>query len=388
MASIEKYETDKGLRYSARVYIGRDDLTGKPRYSRKRGFTSKKEATLWASRLTLDADRDDLTKRKHIKFKEAYKAWYTGYINTVRESTYCRTAGMFDNHILPALKDKRVDEITVAMLQRLVNKWAKEATRNYKRWFDYVGSVLDYALRQGYIPDNPAKRVIVPKRQPKAGDAPENFWDKQALADFFSYIDQDKEPEKYTLFRVLAFGGLRRGECLALTWADINFSDGSIRINKTLTQGEKGRQIVQAPKTSKGRRTVSMDAITMKTLRHWRVIQMQKYMALGINTRRSDQLLFATSKNTHKYLNQPEKWLKQIEEADEAAAQSKLPHRITVHGFRHSHASALFAAGASIKEVQERLGHEDAQTTLNIYTHVTKNQNDEAAKKVADYLAF
>ncbi|CAI2680574.1 Tyrosine recombinase XerC [Apilactobacillus kunkeei] len=62
--------------------------------------------------------------------------------------------------------------------------------------------------------------------------------------------------------------------------------------------------------------------------------------------------------------------------------------KITVHGFRHSHSSALFAAGATIKEVQERLGHEDAQTTMNIYTHVTSKQNKNAVKKLSSYLNF
>ena len=64
-----------------------------------------------------------------------------------------------------------------------------------------------------------------------------------------------------------------------------------------------------------------------------------------------------------------------------------LPH-ITIHGFRHSHASAMFAAGATIKEVQERLGHEDVETTLNIYTHVTDQQNKEAVQKLVNFLDF
>ncbi|TPR53274.1 site-specific integrase, partial [Apilactobacillus kunkeei] len=45
-------------------------------------------------------------------------------------------------------------------------------------------------------------------------------------------------------------------------------------------------------------------------------------------------------------------------------------------------------AGATIKEVQERLGHEDAQTTMNIYTHVTSKQNKNAVKKLSSYLNF
>ncbi|HCU0710950.1 TPA: tyrosine-type recombinase/integrase, partial [Enterococcus faecalis] len=59
---------------------------------------------------------------------------------------------------------------------------------------------------------------------------------------------------------------------------------------------------------------------------------------------------------------------------------------ITTHGFRHTHCSLLFEAGASIKEVQERLGHSDVHTTLNIYAHVSKQIKAETANKFADYV--
>ena len=59
---------------------------------------------------------------------------------------------------------------------------------------------------------------------------------------------------------------------------------------------------------------------------------------------------------------------------------------ISCHGFRHTHASILFQAGATIKEVQNRLGHADAKTTLNVYTHVTQKEQNETALKFANYL--
>lgn len=295
---------------------------------------------------------------------------------------------MFDNHILPFFGKRYVSEITTAQLQKAVNQWAKEVTHNYKGWFGYVSAVLKYAKEQGYILANPADRVKVPKQQRKAGDEPENFWSREELAAFFSYINPVTEPQKYALFRILAFGGLRRGEVLALTWADVSFTDSSLRVNKTLTQGVKGKQIVQAPKTPKSKRTVSMDDKTMAALKTWRVKQLQMFMALGINANTPEQLMFATRNNTHMFLYQPSKWLKTIEDTDAASEKPKLSHTITTHGFRHSHASACFAAHMTIKEVQERLGHEDAQTTLNVYTHVTKNQGEEAAAKVANYLGF
>ncbi len=60
--------------------------------------------------------------------------------------------------------------------------------------------------------------------------------------------------------------------------------------------------------------------------------------------------------------------------------------RITIHGLRHTHASLLFEAGASIKEVQERLGHSDIQMTMNIYTHVTDTLKEQTAQKFQKYL--
>lgn len=62
--------------------------------------------------------------------------------------------------------------------------------------------------------------------------------------------------------------------------------------------------------------------------------------------------------------------------------------RITSHGFRHTHCSLLFEAGATIKEVQERLGHENIQTTMDIYAHVTQKAKDKVADKFASYIEF
>ncbi len=57
-----------------------------------------------------------------------------------------------------------------------------------------------------------------------------------------------------------------------------------------------------------------------------------------------------------------------------------------MHGLRHTHCSLLFEAGASIKEVQERLGHTDVKTTMDIYTHVTKKTKASTLDKFEAYL--
>lgn len=384
MATIKKYQDKDGnTRYQFQVYLGVDPQTGKKKSTRRRGFKSKSAARIALSRIEVELQQEPvLPVDNNILFVDVYHEWYDQYINTVRESTWARTAGMFDNHILPLFGNKRLRTITVNQCQRAVNLWFKEVTYNYKRWYNYLVSVFEYGLKHGYITHNPARMITMPVKPDSWGDKPDNFWDRDQLKTFFKCIDQQKEPEKYSLFRVLAFAGVRRGECLALTWQDIDFVHKTLRVNKTLTQGKRGKQIIQAPKTKKGRRTVSLDNTTVEILQRWHKQQREYYLFLGFNTLQPDQLVFANTKNGFKSLNTPGKWLKRI------ITDYHLTPSITVHGFRHSHASALFAAGATIKEVQTRLGHEDVATTLNVYTHVTKGQNQQAANKLANYLGF
>ncbi|WP_125588376.1 site-specific integrase [Companilactobacillus jidongensis] len=388
MATVKKYtKKDGATAYMFRAYLGIDPQTGKAKRTTRRGFNTERSAKLELKRVEFEATQGITKKQECNKtFKEVYLEWYESYINTVRESTWNRTAGMFNNHILPALGRYRLRTITTAQCQTSLNKWFKATDRNYKRWFNYVQSIFEYAIRQGYITDNPAKRVIIPKKSAKSGKKLPNFWDKDQLKTFFSYIDPINDLEKYTLFRILAFTGVRRGECLALTWDDLNTQKSTLSINKTLTQGDKGKQIIQATKTKKGNRTISLDSTTLFFLKKWKLEQTRNLFMLGFNTNNKDQLIFATRNNTYKSLNTPKKWLDKT--LDKIKDNNVTLPKITIHGFRHSHASALFAAGATIKEVQERLGHEDAQTTLNIYTHVTEKQDQEAVQKLVNFLDF
>lgn len=63
-------------------------------------------------------------------------------------------------------------------------------------------------------------------------------------------------------------------------------------------------------------------------------------------------------------------------------------HRIKVHDFRHTHASLLFETGASLKDVQARLGHSDIKTTMDIYTHVTQTAREKLADQFKITLIF
>lgn len=383
MASIKKYATKDGKEFwRVQVFAGNDPQTGHKKYKVRRGFKTKKEATVAAARLELAISNGDLEneKPKPVFFRDVYEEWYGNYINTVRESTWARTAGMFNNHIVPAFGGKRIATITTKDVQKAVKRWFEFTSANYKRWYNYVSSVMDYAVRQGYMSKNPAKAVVLPHHDDLAGDKPENFWTKEQMNHFFACIDQENHFDVFIMFRVLAFTGVRRGELLALTWNDVSFKENSIKVNKTLTQGDKGHQIVQAPKTRAGRRTIPVDGQTMAYLKRWRRIQQETFLQLGINTMQPNQLLFTNTKNGYQSLNTPSKRLHKLQD------DNGLTPRITIHGFRHSFISNLLIAGVPVTSVQKLVGHTDPTITLGVYAHVSAKQESEATAALAKYM--
>jgi integrase len=58
---------------------------------------------------------------------------------------------------------------------------------------------------------------------------------------------------------------------------------------------------------------------------------------------------------------------------------SGIEKNITPHSFRHTHTSLLIEAGVGVKEIQQRLGHTDINTTMNIYAHMTANMEEKAS---------
>ncbi|MDN2612698.1 site-specific integrase [Apilactobacillus sp. EABW-1NA] len=379
---IKKYKLKNGeLRYKFGIYTGIDKQTGRKTNTTRSGFKTKKEAVLAASKLEIELSEGKIEKPKDIKYGDVYQEWLPAYENTVRESTLLSTTNIFKNHILNHFSDKKINTITVSEIQTIVNKWFDIAPVNFKKWFYYTGKIFEYAIKMGYLDKNPCRLVTLPKNKKEFAEKKLLFWDKKQLDNFFKCLYDMDDDKKFVFFRLLAFSGMRRGECLALTWEDINFKENTIDINKTISQGINRYQVINPPKTKKSMRKIIMDQKTMDYLYKWKMEQRKQMLNYGFNTLNKKQMLFTTRNNTMLPLSAPSKWLKLV------ISKYDLPS-IKIHGFRHSHASALFASGATIKEVQERLGHEDAQTTLNVYTHVTSNQNKDVVVKLESYLGF
>lgn len=376
----EYFLKDGSKRYMFRVYAGVNELTGKKEKITRKGYKTYLEASRVLKRIEYEIATHTLPKKEVKKrFKQVYDVWFDNYKLTVKESTWATTELLFRVHILPVFGDLLIDKIDVLFCQKVVNNWSIEQPKNFKKLKNYAKNVLDYAVTLDYIQSNPMLKITIPKgEQVKSAYKNIVFLSKDELIEFLAISKEHSSEMIYLFFHLLAFTGLRKGEALALNWNDVDFKASTLVINKTVSRGFENRLIINTPKTQKGNRSISLDATTLSILKKWRLDQKQELFQRGIKPS-EEQLIFSDIYNETVNPSITKTWLKPLFQY--------FPKVISAHGFRHTHASLLFESGASIKEVQERLGHADIQTTMNIYTHVTEAKKEETANKFANFMA-
>ena len=381
MTKIIRYTNkDNETLYKFRFYAGLDEITGKQRYIRRQGFKSEKDAKTELLKIEYLVSTNQYFKDvKSGKFGDVLDEWLKLHKETVKASTWQFIELRANKHVKPYFKDMYVDKITLRQCQDFVNKTFKVAPVAYVYSVSIVKNTLDYALRLGMIENNPMLYVIKPKKQASISDKHDNFYNKDELKKFLD-VAKNTDLKKYTLFRLLAFSGIRIGECLALTWHDLDIKNNTIDINKTIAKTNNGIKI-QTPKTKSSNRVISLDTETMQVLKMWQLEQRKQLLKLGINAMNKHQLIFSNSKNSFIIVPTVRLAIKQI-------AKKAGIYPITTHGFRHTHATLLFASGMDIKQVQARLGHSNVQTTLNIYTHAMKDKQDKIGDEFAKYINF
>lgn len=374
---IEYFKAGKKF-YKIRVYLGTDPLTGEKKKTTISGCKTQKEAQQKAALAKIAFEKGNYQKRTLKTYQELYNEWIISYEKTVEESTYVKTLGIFKNHILPAMGNYRIDKINVQICQKHVNEWSEKLKR-FKMVKSYAARVLDYAIKLGLVNNNPFKLVEIPRKKKEIRELTESvenlFYTKEELRDFLTALENENNPKVYAFFRLLSYSGMRKGEALALTWDDVNFEEKEIRINKALSRGKNSKLYVKSTKTGISR-TIKMDEKTMTILEDWKNEQKK---VLGNVVQKKDQLVFSNSFNSFIQPSKTRKWLVEIQKKYNLK-------EISTHKLRHTHCSLLFEAGVKFKEVQDRLGHRDLKTTMDIYTHVTQKAQENAILEFVKFM--
>ena len=281
---VESYNLNNGqTRYMFQIYVGTDPLTGKQQRTTRRGFKTKKEAELALARLKLEIDKGTFRKIQAETYQDIYNLWVKNYEKTVEQSTFVKTTGIFRNHILPALASYRIEKMNIDICQKHVDEWSKKL-KKFRTVKSYASKVLDFAIKRGYIQTNPFSFVDMPTIKKNSleelEEKQENFYTREELIEFLTFMEQENNSKAHTLFRLLAFSGMRKGEALALTWNDINFIKNEIRINKAVSRGKDNQLYIKTTKTGITR-TIKMDEKTILVLKDWKKKQRKDYFILG-----------------------------------------------------------------------------------------------------------
>lgn len=357
---ITSYKKNGKTYYKFNSYLGLDE-NGKEIRTNRQGFTTKKDAEIEYLRLK----ENGLNKTTLLTLNDAYEEWIKSYKLTVRGSTLENTQGLYENHLRDSLGNTKIEDLTNSKIQQFINDKSSEID-GFRRLKSLLNRILSLQVRNKTISYNPCKDIILPKKQSVIGEKSENFYSKEELKLFLKVAQEQLQFKYYVFFHLLAFTGIRRGEALALLKKDIDIDKKQIHITKTLSRSIQSAKIINATKTNDGNRIIDIDEHTLNLL-----IDL-------MNTNNSD-IVFTDEKLNYIHLSTPIKHLNKI-------IKNNNLKTITIHGLRHTHCSLLFEAGASIKEVQHRLGHRDIKTTLDIYTHLTKNQKIDTVNKFLDFI--
>lgn len=284
-----------------------------------------------------------------MSFEEAYNEYLIYARKQHKKESFNTTTSIFKSRILPFFKDKSLYDLT----KKDILNWTIEISNlnfsnNYNRncyytlfnFFEYCVEYLDFS--KNYLQE-------IGKFKNKPEKTKSDFYTLSEFNKFIKCVDNEVYKQFFTF---MFFTGARPGETFALQFKDIN--DDYISINKTLTS-HNGREF-DSPKSFTSIRMIKLDKKLKKDILDL------KNIYNGCN---NDYFIFGGSKplapttvNRYKL----------------KACQRANLRPITLHQFRHSHATLLMNHNILINEVSKRLGHSDVSITLNTYVHTDSLQ--------------
>ena len=199
-------------------------------------------------------------------------------------------------------------------------------------------------------------------------------WDHNETMTFLEATSEDR---LYALYLLTIHTGLREGEVLGLRWQDIDLERGVLSVRQTVVR--IGAKIaIGQPKSKNSYRTVALSNTVVQALKSHRRIILSEQLQAG-SRYESNDLVFPTTLGT---LMNPSNLRREFIKAKKKA---NVPD-IRFHDLRHTSATLMLAGGVHPKVVSERLGHHTASFTLDKYSHVLPNMQEEASNTLDQML--
>lgn len=326
----------------------------------KRGFRTKSEAQAYEYKQKLG----QVEESKHVRFDVVANEMLNYLKGSATYGSYQKAKRFVDEFIIPHISKKYIDAIDELDCLRFREYVAElDYSTAYKNDIIWIfKAIFGHAEKYYRLKDNPSKKIERFKKTSseklKIKDKEMNIWTVEEFEKFIKCVDNEMYK---ALFVTLYFTGMRKGELLALKWSD--FRKDYISVNKSLTRKtENGAYEIKDPKNIFSFRNISLNRSLSEYLMKYKSNEMK---IAGFN---EDWFMFGRLEPV------AENTLTRVKDRAVSKAGVK---RITIHEFRHSHASNLIANGVNIVAVSKRLGHSDIQMTLNRYTHLLNKSDKE-----------
>lgn len=382
--SLTAYRTSAGERFQI-VYRAYDAKAGKVRQFKVRGFVRRPDAQRALRERLRIVERGEHVAPDLVTVEAWVATWLAAERTQVRPSTLHSYSKNLRVHVLPSLGDKQLQQVRPSDLSSLYARLLVDGRADHKqgtglspRTVSYIHTILRKCLQaavesEGLLAQNPAARVRPPKQ---AADASRHerlrYWTALQLG---AFLWRSKHQRHHSAWLMLATTGMRRGEVLGLGWEDVDLEAGRLHVRRTLVDVVTEAPIWSDPKTSRGRRTVDLDARTVAALQAHKAVQAQERLLCGAGYRKHG-LVFAMPDGRPIH---PDRFSREF---TDTVKRTDLP-LIRLHDLRHTWAVLALQAGVHPKVVQERLGHSNISITLDTYSHVLPTMQTDAAERVA-----
>jgi integrase len=357
-------EDPKHGRWSFRISAGFDPQTKKRRQVNGGTYATKREAQVERNKAAALVDRGKVPTVDRTTYAEYLPRWLArrstmsqGKRGPLAGSTLENYTRYVEQDIASSsLGAMQVRQIRRAHVQAFVDDLvaAGRGAVTVRRIVAVVQGSLRAAVKDELLEDFPAAHLDLPPV-----DAEEfQPWEPAQVGHF---LDVAGEHRLGALFEVAIFTGIRRGALVALEWADVDLAEREIRVRRD--------------KTEAGRRRVALDDRAVGALVAWQIAQAAEREAWGAAY--ADGGLVFTMED-----GRPLKPQYVTRLFEKLRAKAGLP-KMTFHGQRHQQASLQLAAGTPLAVVSKRLGHANVSTTADIYSHLLRSTEHDAANAAA-----
>lgn len=378
----------RGKTYSYIFEVG--NVNGKRKVIEKGGYETVQAA--------YDAGIEAYTDWQHgnigitnekICLRDFSKLWLENVCKPNMKKSSLRGYTIVINRIPPELASKRVTDVTPAMIDGFMRKLAEKglAYATLRHQLTIMREMFSYAVYPAeLIASNPAMYVKTPKTQRR------KVIERKIISrdEFEQLIQRHRAGTTYHIpLYLLYYTGIRIGELCGLTWDNIDLAAGTISICQQVQQIGGLPPYISTPKTATSVRTIPIGKDLVKELAAWRATQ----RAYEVKKGGAYVIIYADAKNAlhrqSKALKPPADWHRVNFVCTrrngtlllKTAIYDKMRRMgLNAHSFRHTHATMLIEAGANPKGVAARLGHASTNITENLYTHITKNMQDDTER--------